>query len=233
MAKKKKPLERPPEMDMLSFSAIMTILLAFFIMLSTQMKTKKADTVIQETASFRKAFNSYGLGSMLEGTTGGDFIRLFFEQIKVAFPEKTVENIHLEDDKEKNLLEEEVEFENVKGPTQTYIPTLIKFKPGDFLKLHPDGLHALDDFIILVADRPSKIIVEGRVSPNEIPKDDGYSDWYFSSLRAHTVAEYLTKGGIDVGRIAVVGYGKYRPLVEQSDDKDSDSFVSLVILNDK
>lgn len=232
MAKKKKAPEKAPGMDMLSFSAIMTILLAFFIMLSSQMKVKEANTIIQETASFRKAFQSYGLGSILEGTTGGDLIRLISERLGATFPEKTVKNIHLEDDKEKNLLEEEVEFENVKEPTQTYIPTLIKFKPGDFLKLHSDGLRALDDFIVLVADRPSKIIVEGRVAPDEIPKDDGYSDWYFSSLRARTVAEYLNSKGIDAGRIAIVGYGKYRPLVEQSDDKDSDSFVSLVILKE-
>lgn len=222
----------PPEMDMMSFAAIMTILLAFFIMLSSFIKHQDHDLLMRARDSFRKALSSFGLSAILEGTAGRNLIDLGIERFRENFPVKEIDNIHLEDDEGKNLIEEDIDFNHIYDVPQTYIPTLIRFNARDY-RLTPENKRLLDDFILLVKDMPSKIIIEGRVGPGEISGNDDFLDWYLSSYRANSVAEYLhVNGGIDARRLSVIGYGKHRLLIGQTQETGENAFVSLIILQD-
>jgi len=233
MARKKKiKLTAPPGVDMLAFSSIMTIMLAFFIMLTSFIDDQQAELLQRATTSFKRAVSSFGLNSFIEKIGGQDIMQLDTEKFRQNFQEKNIKNINLKKDPDNNILEEDVEFDKKQKPTQTYMPTMVKFNPGDY-SLNKDAKEQLDDFISLVADRPSKIIVEGRAGVEETSKRGEYMDWYLSSYRANSVAEYLmTKGRIDSRRISAIGYGKYRPVVEQKTKSGQNSFVSLIILQD-
>ncbi len=211
--------------DMLAFSSIMTIMLAFFIMLTSFISDQEAELLKRASASFRKAVSSFGLNSFIERIGGKDVIDMDVDRSRQNFPAKPIENIHRNKD-DNNVLEENVEFENNQQQTQSYIPTLIKFDKGDY-NLNAEAKRILDDFILLVADRPSNIMVEGRAGSDEVAGSEDYLDWYLSSFRAHTVAEYLNSvGGIDARRLSAVGYGMHRPLVNQS----GNAFVGLIVL---
>lgn len=224
--------EGPPEMDMLSFASIMTIMLAFFIMLSSFIKNQDRELLMRARESFRKALSSFGLSAILEGTAGRNLINLDIERFRENFPEKEIDNINLEDDEGKNLIEEDIDFDHIYDTPQTYIPTLIRFNARDY-RLTPENKRLLDDFILLVKDRPSKIIIEGRVGPEEMSGRDDFLDWYLSSYRAQSVAEYLhVNGGIDVRRLSIIGYGKHRPLIKKGRGTGENAFVSLIILKE-
>lgn len=233
MARKKIPQGKPPGVDMLAFSSIMTIMLAFFIMLTSFIEDENAEMMQRASMSFKRAVSSFGLNSIIERIGGSDLLQLDIEKFRQNFPTKEIKNIHLNQDRENNIIEEDIDFESTEEPGESYIPTLVKFKFGNY-KVSSEGKRLLDDFIDLVVDRPSKIIVEGRAEVSEAGRDGGYMDWYLSCYRAHSVAEYLSsKGRIDPKRISVVGYGKYRPLGDQVSGKGDGSFVSLIILSDK
>lgn len=232
MAKQRTERKKVAGVDMLAFSSIMTIMLAFFIMLTSFIEEQNAELLMRASASFRRAVSSFGLNPLIEKLVGKDIIQLDVEQYRENFPSKPVDNIYLEDENDNNLLEEVIEFEDVQQQSEAYILTLIRFDSGDY-RLNANAKSKLDDFINLVADRPSKIIVEGKVGRDELDDDKGDMDWYLSSFRANTVAEYLNdKGRIDRGRISIIGYGKHRPLVEQTSSAGQNSFVGLIILND-
>ncbi|MGR3317821.1 MAG: OmpA family protein [Candidatus Anammoxibacter sp.] len=236
MAKQRTERRKVVGVDMLAFSAIMTIMLAFFIMLTSLITDQKPEELKRASASFRKAVSGFGLTSFMERMGGGNVVNvdigIDFESSKRTFSAKPVDNIHLENEEnDNNLLEEDIELENVKPQSETHVPTLIGFDRGDY-RLSADAKTKLDEFIGLVADIPSKIIVEGRTGSEEI--DNDYMDWHISSFRAYSVAEYLNdKGGIHSGRISIIGYGKHRPLVGQTNSSGQGSFVGLtIILND-
>ena len=235
MAKQRTERKKVVGVDMLAFSAIMTIMLAFFIMLTSLIKDQSADELKRASASFRKAVSGFGLSSFFERMGGGGIVELAIgvESSSRTFSAKPVDNIHLKEDEiDNNLLEENLDIENVRPQSETHVPTLVGFDRGEHI-LSADARMKLDEFINLVADIPAKIIVEGRVGSEEIDNDKGSTGWFLSSSRAYSVAEYLhDKGGIHKGRISIIGYGKYRPVVEQTNKSGQGSFVGLTIIND-
>lgn len=233
MARKKIKAGKPPGVDMLAFSSIMTIMLAFFIMLTSFISDQNEVLLLRATASFKRAVSSFGLNSIIEKIGGKDIMQLDSAKFRQDFALKDVDNIHIKQDKDNNILEEDIEFESMENPKESYIPTLVKFDFGNY-KLNDASKNMLNEFIALVADRPSKIIVEGRAGAEESGAKKRYMDWYLASYRAHAVADYLsTKGKIDPRRISVIGYGRYRPIGEQEGDKGVNSLVSLIIIKDK
>jgi chemotaxis protein MotB len=63
----------------------------------------------------------------------------------------------------------------------------------------------------------NNIIIEGHT--DDIPVYNG-SNFELSSLRALSVADYLISNGIEKERIAIAGYGPFRPLVENSSNEN-------------
>ena len=234
MAKQRTIRKKVVGVDMLAYSAIMTIMLAFFIMLTSLITDQPAEELKRASASFRKAVSGFGLTSFMERIGGGDVVEVNIIDSGTSgktYPAKPVDDIHLDNkDNDNNLLEENVEFESVQAKTESHVPTLIGFDRGGY-SLSNDAKTKLDEFISLVANIPSKIIVEGRAGSEEVDDDGSYMDWRLSSFRAYSVAEYLNdKGGIHSGRISIVGYGKHRPLVEQANSSGQGSFVGLTII---
>ena len=218
--------------DMLAFSAIMTIMLAFFIMMTSFISDQKAELLQRATTSFKKAVSGFGLNSFFEKIGGRNILDIDVESTKKKFPVKSVDNIYMKSNEDNNLLEEDIEFDNIDVQDETHVTSLIMFNPGDY-KLNPESQSELDDFAQLVVGRPSRIIVEGMAGYDETGGKGDRAGWFLSIRRAHETANYLSsKAGIDMDRISTVGYGNHRSLRKQVNDAGQNSLVKLVILNE-
>lgn len=232
MAKKRFERRKVVGVDMLAFSSIMTIMLAFFIMMTSFISDQEAELLQRATASFKKAVASFGLNSFFEKIGGQNVLDIEVESTKKKFPVKSVDNIYMKSNEDNNLLEENIEFDNIELQKETNVTDLIKFDPGDY-NLNAKARRDLDDFAELVVGRPSRIMVEGMAGYGETEDKDKQEGWLLSIRRAHETAHYLSsKTGIDINRISTVGYGSHRSLRKQVNGVGQDSIVKLVILNE-
>jgi chemotaxis protein MotB len=77
------------------------------------------------------------------------------------------------------------------------------------------------------------IRVEGYTDDRPIRTAAFPSNWELSAARAASVVRLLMDHGIDAGRLAVVAYGEYRPIVPNytAEARNANRRVVLVILN--
>ena len=96
------------------------------------------------------------------------------------------------------------------------VPDILLFQLGK-ASLLQGSKAALDNIIILLKSIPNDVRVEGHTDTIPIRTPEFPSNWELSGGRAAAVARYLIEvGGIEPRRIAIVGYGQYRP-VEPND----------------
>ena len=69
IGRKRKYKDKPPTIDMMAFASTMTIILAFFIML-TSFAGRPEDNAVQDAVqSFKEALENYGLSKIVYGRT--------------------------------------------------------------------------------------------------------------------------------------------------------------------
>ncbi|MFM9949267.1 MAG: OmpA family protein [Saprospiraceae bacterium] len=127
--------------------------------------------------------------------------------VKPATTPKTPEN------KQPAKVEENMAISNLKrselqkGKVLRF--TNIYFK-ADSTNITVQSYPSLNDIFSFLSKNPD-VIVEIGGHTNGLPKSDDYCD-KLSSLRAKSVANYLTKKGIAVDRVKYKGYGKRSPI---------------------
>jgi chemotaxis protein MotB len=101
--------------------------------------------------------------------------------------------------------------------------------------LKPEMLPLLDDVAKRLQGLPNDISVEGFTDSDPIHTPEFPSNWYLSVARANRVRDYLESKGIGAGRLIVVGYGETRPLYDNStaEGKAKNRRVDVVILRQK
>lgn len=79
---------------------------------------------------------------------------------------------------------------------------------------------------------PSHIQIEGHTDNVPIATAAFPSNWELSAARAAAVVHYLGRAGVEPWRMAAVGLGEYRPIVENSDAKGraTNRRVKIVVL---
>ena len=88
-------------------------------------------------------------------------------------------------------------------------------------EISSDGQLQLDDLaqtiLSIAADIPDSIDwvlrVDGHTDPRPVISVDFENNWQLSTERARTVGEYLIARGVPPSRIAITGFGEFRPLV--------------------
>lgn len=79
------------------------------------------------------------------------------------------------------------------------------------------GAVILDAVAPILAPLPNDVLVEGHTDNTPIHTVQFDSNWELSTSRATNVVKYLvTNKEINPARIAAVGYGEYKPLVENT-----------------
>lgn len=118
---------------------------------------------------------------------------------------------------------------------------VISFKDSLLFRSGSDQINPVAATIIKqvgksMADIPNYIRVEGHTDNLPINSEKFPSNWELSVLRATNVVHILqSQAGIPPDRLSVIGYGEYRPLVANEDDKSRsmNRRVDIVILKKK
>ncbi len=228
---KKKSDDEAPEADMMSFAAIMTILLAFFIMLSSFAGKPKDDLAKEAVESFKAALKNFGLNRIAFGSSDSVAnLTLVLQKLGVKSNE---EKSKVVGKTISNLVDEEIKVEYERKGQQLLFPTKISFINGG-LELSPPSKTYLDNLIKTIKERDCKVTICSYTDKDFVPTDEYPTSWQFSAEQAAVVAHYLNEvGKINYKRLAVIGYGKYQPLLGESSsfNTEANNRINIIVTN--
>ncbi len=211
--KRKKPVEKGSFVDMVAFAALMTILLAFFIMLSANVGPAKEEQAKEAIDSFKEALDNYGVNKIIFGRTDS-----------IANLNMKLDNYGGKYKKEKptakntfaNTIDKDLDVEYMQTGKRVEFPTEINFI-NEELDISPESKQYLNNLIKVIKDRNCKVMVGGYVSEDFVSSDRYPTSWQRSAEYASAVTKYFNNvGNIDYKRLTAVGYGGYQPLLGEA-----------------
>lgn len=210
---------KSPDLFMLSYASLATLLLAFFIVLNTFTEEKKKEFIEGFRRSMKEREITFGMGGILSGW-GDDEEEEAIRKMKYIYPGKKNEPIE-----SSNRGVDEINRE------EDHIPAAIVVSFDDNDTTIPiEGRHSLDNLIDLIGERPCSLIIEGHTRRNFIPSQEYNNCWKLSLDRAKAVADYLhDHGDISFKRLITVGYGNNRPLAKDIRGDSHNDRVSIII----
>jgi chemotaxis protein MotB len=125
-------------------------------------------------------------------------------------------------------------LEQERGLVISFKDTLLFASGSD--ELTPNAKTIITKVGLALKGIPNYIRVEGHTDNLPIHTSKFPSNWELSVLRATNVVHVLqTSSGIPPERLSIIGYGEYRPLVENSDqiNRSMNRRVDIVILKKK
>lgn len=128
-------------------------------------------------------------------------------------------------------LESDIRVENARRGVEITFAEHILFDLGK-AELKKQSTKVLKPIVPLLNELNNPISVEGHTDNLPIISGAYKSNWELSTERALSVLTYLEKAGVDSKRLALVGYGEYKPVKPNNSD-DNRQFnrrVNLVIL---
>jgi chemotaxis protein MotB len=111
------------------------------------------------------------------------------------------------------------------------ISTDILFDSG-VARLSPAAIQALQRLAAALAPWPNAVRVEGHTDDRPIRTPSFPSNWELSAARAASVVHLFMDRGIAPDRLAVVGFGEYRPVMsnDTTGGRNANRRVAIVIL---
>ncbi len=224
LLKKKKSEDKPPAPDMLAFASIMTILLAFFIMLASFAGAPEQRDVEKAVTSFSKALELYGLSRIIYGSSNA------LVNMDIASKRGGVK--HSREKSEvvgrtfSNLISREIDIEYVRKGRQLFFPTNIAFVDGGAV-ISPSSKAYLGNLIKLTKERDCKITVCSYAGEDFVPSTEYTTSWQFTAERSAAITNYLhNTGDISYKRMTAIGYGEYQPLLGEEGSFDASTVNS-------
>lgn len=226
--KRKKPVEDGAFVDMVAFASLMTILLAFFIMLSSYAGPPLEEDAEEVIDSFKEALDNYGVSKIAFGgsdaITNLDIKRGNYSG-KIKSKKELIRNVFA------NTIDDNIDIEYTQTGHQLVFPTEIDFI-NEELDMSSESKMYLNNLIKVIRNRDCQVIVGGYTSEDFIPTDDYPTSWQLSAEFATAVTRYFNDvGKIDYTRLAAIGYGKYRPLLgeESSLKTKANNRINIII----
>lgn len=228
--KKKKPVEDGQFVDMVAFAALMTILLAFFIMLSINVGPVKDKNAKEAIESFREALDNFGISKIVFGSS--DSITNL-EMNQESYGGKYKKRNELLKNVFVNTIDDNLDIEYTHTGHQLVFPTEIDFINEEF-DMSSESKMYLNNLIKVIRNRDCQVIVGGYTSEDFVPTDDYPTSWQLSAEFASAVVRYFNDvGKIDYTRLTAVGYGKYQPLLgDESTFKTKENNRINIIISD-
>jgi chemotaxis protein MotB len=211
--RKKRPAEDESYVDMVAFASLMTILLAFFIMLSSYAGRPKEETAKKALKSFKEALDNYGVSKIIFGSTDS-----------IANLNFTLENYRGKYKMEKpmdkntfaNTIDKNSDIEYMPTGHRVDFPTEINFI-NEELDISPESKQYLNNLIKVIKNRDCKVMVGSYTSEDFVSSDRYPTSWQLSAEYASAVTKYFNNvGNIDYKRLTAVGYGEYQPLLGEA-----------------
>jgi chemotaxis protein MotB len=214
MIKRKRSEEDKENLErwLLTYADLITLLLAFFVMLYVFSKqdTRKYDAMTMQL----KAIFSGGAGVVVEGGRTGS------QTIEGA--SEGPSNIQIRRELEKQI-KAEVQENNISVITDErgiVIRIMDKaFYDTGKADLKEKARATLDKIAPVIKNLPNEIRIEGHTDNVPISTYEFKSNWELSVRRATEVVRYLVeRGGISPKRISAAGYAEYRPVAENNSE---------------
>jgi len=229
MIKRKKSEEDKENLErwLLTYADLITLLLAFFVMLYVFSKqdTRKYDAMTMQL----KAIFSGGAGVVVEGGRTGS---------------QTIEASTLGPSEIEIRRELETQL---KPEGQDNSISVITDERGIVIRIMDRALYdtgkadlkdkarvTLDKVAPIIKSLPNEIRIEGHTDNVPISTYEFKSNWELSVRRATEVVRYLIeKGGISPKRISAAGYGEYRPVAANDTDANRalNRRIEIIVLN--
>jgi len=204
---RKKQIEEDKKTDtfIVSYAALATILLAFFICMST-MATIIEEKVMKGFNSIRTSFGvAGGQVSPVEGMLG-------------ALEEFTLEGVdhqailQLEQFVKRHFFNQEVRLGMTKRGLVLALSADLFFAAGS-AQLNPRIYPILDKAAMLIASCKNQVLIEGHTDAVPIHSSRFISNWELSVARALSVLRYFVEErNLNKKRFVALGYGSTRPL---------------------
>ena len=222
MGKKKQHAEHDgSERWLLTYSDLITLLLGLFVILyaSSQVDAKKFQAVM---AAFGSVFEGGGAG-LLPGANGaletpiqkgpgqgegqgGGMDKAVKQQVRDAIREAVQAG--------------QINLSETTAGLTVHVTEKLLFDPGAD-SLRPEAVPVLESLGKTLAGMKNEIRIEGHTDDRPISTPAFPTNWHLSTARALNVAVYLLDhSAIDPKRVAVVGYGEYRPIAPNDSEAD-------------
>lgn len=237
---------------LITYSDLITLLMIFFILMYTmsQVDAQKYAAVANSlsvvlTGQAMSVLDTPG-PSLIEGLSGQDMPQNQdnVEQGQLEEVKKLVSEFIESKDQEARqgmtnsqaikLSEHIIIYEQERGLVISFKDALLFPSGSD--QLTPQAVDIISEVGRTLAGLPNYIRVEGHTDNLPIKTSRFASNWELSSMRAATVVHVLSESArIPAERLAIIGYGEYRPLVPNDNEayRAMNRRVDIVILKKK
>ncbi|HOF58706.1 MAG TPA: OmpA family protein [Syntrophorhabdaceae bacterium] len=218
---------------LLTYADLITLLLAFFIMMYTFSK-QDAQKYNEVTAHLKSIFSG-GSGIAKKGNLEGKLpVDLQMQAGSNAMIEERIKQEFREIADENGLKNNITVFTDARGVVVRIMDKA--FYDEGKADLKQGAKNALDKIIPIMKDIKNHIRIEGHTDNTPISKGEFKSNWELSVRRATEVVRYIVeKGPIAPDRVSATGYAEYRPIVsnDTAENKALNRRVEIIIENTK
>ncbi|MCX7966101.1 MAG: OmpA family protein [Syntrophorhabdaceae bacterium] len=214
---------------LLTYSDLITLLLAFFIMMYTF--SRQDSEKYEEVSSYLKTIFSGGSGVLQKGSVRGT------QHLEMLKGKALTEGLKEKLKNELNAMGGESELKNSFFIFTDERGVIIRIMDKAFFDegkadIKPEAKKALDKICYILKDIKNHIRIEGHTDNTPISNLEFKSNWELSVRRATEVVRYfIEKGAITPERISATGYAEYRPLVDNTtkENKALNRRVEIII----
>jgi len=218
---------------LLTYADLITLLLAFFIMMYTFSK-QDAQKYNEVTAHLKSIFSG-GSGIAKKGNLEGKLpVDLQMQIGSNAMIEERIKQEFREIADENGLKNNITVFTDARGVVVRIMDKA--FYDEGKADLKQGAKNALNKIIPIMKGIKNHIRIEGHTDDTPISKGEFKSNWELSVRRATEVVRYIVeKGPIAPDRISATGYAEYRPIVsnDTAENKALNRRVEIIIENTK
>lgn len=210
-----------------TYSDLVTLLLCFFVLLYSfssldAMKFRQVVSALQQSLGILD-----GGKTIVDDTMGigGQQLDMDWQQLETVRLEL---QRFIDDRNLKDVVSLEKEDRGLKLSFQGKV--LFDLGRAD---LRPEAMGALNEVAEMIKTWPNHVRVEGHTDDLPIENQRFPSNWELSVARAVRVLRFLVEEqGIDPKRVSAVGYGEYRPILDNDsmENRAKNRRVDLVIL---
>ncbi len=235
MARRKKTHQEEENLDrwLVSYADFITLLFAFFVVMYAASSINEGKYQ-QVSSSLNAVFNTEP--KSLDPIQVGEVSRSKNKSV-IDTPLDTANSVtenlkELSDKIEQEMLSEiqadDITLRRSEDWLEVEMNSNILFDSGE-VQLVNSAKPILQKIAEILSSYPNPINVEGFTDDIPIHTNVFRSNWELSAARAASVVHLFSKTGIEPGRMSAIGYGEFRPIVENNSNANREKNRRVVI----
>ncbi len=203
MARREKQEQQSPGIVVL-YTALMILLLSFFILLNSMSKVEEA----RVQAVFQSLLGTFGVAG--EGSSPMKSVMQLSKSASAPINPVDQDYLALRGVAQTEGLDGQVRFLRSQTVKTAMLPDHLLFQPDSDV-LSPKGIEFLQKVAQVIKDRDYRISVRGHTDSAPSQRTDGKDNWTISGDRALAVLRYLVSQGVNPDRLAAFGLAGFDP----------------------